>query len=136
MKQIVLPKRLSPEFINNIFFPDYVRCNNVCDINSGRCYDWAYYVYCLYPTAQLWTTDYHAWVRYSGRFWDSESPRGVKDVDSLGCNSRWGWESIPPKPIDVVPFKRLWSRFGRGRKYHWDLMLEEIRAAGLTPLRK
>jgi hypothetical protein len=131
-----MPTRFNGTFITRHLFPDFFVYNNQRGINSGYCYDWAYYAHRLF-NAQLWTTDYHAWVlvntqdqrtgSWSQRFFDSETPGGVKNFMQLGCNVRHGpvpWDDHAPKSMGVQAFKKFWDSHGAGYRYHWDSRLE------------
>ena len=134
MTMLVVPKKFSADFINRVFYPlEYSRAT-LQTINSGRCYDWAYYAYCLWNNVQLWSCDTHAWVHVGEKFYDSESPDGVRDYSQLGCNSRWGWEK-EPKPMNIGTFKSMWSRIGSGRRKHWHLLAGDIRERGFSLVR-
>lgn len=144
-----LPKKFSSSFINRHFFPSYLQFNRLSSINTGRCYDWAFFAHRLFGV-ELWATDYHAWVEvwvpkakqpepvttggyYYGpvkerRYFDSETPKGVSSFMDLGCNIRCAnpipWESDPPKRFELEQFKQFWDKHGGGYKRHWDSMLE------------
>ena len=74
--------------ITREFFPQYIGRED--EINMGLCYKWAYIAACLYPDVTIWSNRGHAFVEKNGLFYDSESPDGVEDMKSLGCNSRTG----------------------------------------------
>lgn len=129
---IRVPRKFNGPFITRHFFADYLSRKWVQGINQGRCYDWAYFAYRMFPDVTLWTTDYHAWVqvwdREKGyRFFDSETPKGVKSFMELGCNRRHGpmpWSDQAPTRMNVKDFKEFWNKHGGGFKRHWDSMLE------------
>lgn len=133
MTNLALPKRLNPTFLNSTFFSGY---HNVGDINCGRCYDWAYYAYCLYPNVELWSTADHAWVYYDGRHWDAEVIRGRMHFSLLPIHKGIKNFIDSPLQLSAPDFKRLWDRIGAGRTNHWDLMISEMKQAGLTPVRQ
>jgi len=121
------PHQFNGLFITRHFFPKYLKYNNVSAINSGRCYDWAYFAYRMFPNVQLWTTDYHAWIQVGKKFYDSETKAGVSNFMLLGCNKRHAptpWEDQPPIRASVLWFKSFWDKHGGGYKRHWDSMLE------------
>ncbi len=134
---IRVPTNFNGPFITRHFFPDYVRHRNVQGINSGRCYDWAYFAHRMFGV-QLWTTDYHAWVQvhkqdpvnhmWSHRFYDSETSKGVQNFLALGCNVRHApapWDEQAPCTMALDEFKAFWDRHGGGYKRHWESMLEK-----------
>jgi len=59
-------------------------------INSGSCYSFAQCLIHALPDSRLiWSDKYdHAYVRYRGRLYDAEAPRGVRDYRSLPCIKR------------------------------------------------
>jgi hypothetical protein len=132
---ILLPKKFSADFISQIFYPEEWKKGWLRSINSGRCYDWAYYAYCLWPNVKLWTTEHHAWVQVGKKFFDSESGNGIQDHCKLNCNSVWPGEETPPTIMSSEDFQKFWNKNGGGRKYHWDIMQQEIREKGLHPIR-
>ena len=121
------PRHFNGTFINRHFFPNYLKHGSLSLINQGRCYDWAYYAYRLF-NVQLWTTDYHAWVRWDGNYFDSETVKGVQNFMKLRCNMRNAfplpWDGQAPKRVDVQEFKTFWDEHGGGKRRHWDTVLE------------
>lgn len=113
--------KFSATFISRNFFPDYFP-NKLRVINTGLCYDWAYYAYRLFPTVQLWSDYSHAWVQLGRRHYDSEVFRGTPDYRLLPCNRVCGL--VDPKPMPVETFKEHWNHNGGRRPEHWDIMLE------------
>jgi hypothetical protein len=76
---------LNVRLINRHFFPN----QPVEIINQGECFLWAYLAYRLYSNLELWDMGSHAFVRskQTGKFYDSERPRGVEDwVDLPATN--------------------------------------------------
>lgn len=121
---VKIPNRFSATFISRHLFPDYFP-NDLPEINAGRCYDWAYFGWRLFPNVQLWMDEYHAWVQVmgTGRHYDSETCYGVKDYRKLPCNIKCGLED--PRPVDVDEFKDFWDCNGGGGQRHWDSKLEK-----------
>ena len=78
---------LNVRFINRHFFPN----EPVEIINQGECFLWAYLAYRLYSNVELWDMESHAFVRSkkTGRFYDSESPRGEVEWEELPATN-WG----------------------------------------------
>ncbi len=131
---IRVPQNFNGPFITRHFFPDYVRRQDVRGINSGRCYDWAYFAHRMFGV-QLWTTDYHAWIQVNEHqkwgwkqlFFDSETVKGVNNFMLLGCNKRHApapWDDQAPVRMTLEDFKEFWDEHGGGYKHHWDSMLE------------
>jgi hypothetical protein len=158
------PRKFNGTFITRHFFPGFFQIKDVAAINRGKCYDWAYIAHRLYGV-QLWSTDYHAWVEammpspenttesiggYSWkpmvrRYFDSETPKGVSNFLTLGCNRRNShpvpWEDQHPIRMTLIEFKEFWNHIGSGRRYHWDSHLEpqlkdvlKDRYKGVTPI--
>lgn len=114
-----LSKSLNVAFINKTFFPDY---KDVKVINQGECFLWAYIAFQLYEGVQLWTFGSHAFVKYKGKFYDSERPRGVKDWKDLpatnfgqGCGC-WAC-SKPARRQTVNAFKKPGSWGGSAKRF-------------------
>jgi len=117
-------------FISRHFFPDYFKYNNLRTINSGRCYDWAYFGHRLFG-ADLWATDFHAWCKVGRKYHDSETGKyGVLNFMQLGCNRRNAyplpWDEYGPQQMTLQEFKDFWDREGGGHRRHWDNMLEPL----------
>lgn len=140
-----IPRQFNATFVSRHFFPTYFKNKALDNINYGRCYDWAYFAHRLFGV-DLWTTDYHAWVRYGNRWFDSETHNGVVSFMDLRCNIRIGgavpWGDIPPKRIgNIENFKAVWDEHGGGFRHHWNSMLESDlcrvlgkRFTNLTPI--
>jgi hypothetical protein len=126
------PRQFNGTFISRHFFPSFFEHNALKVINSGRCYDWAYYAHRLFGV-QLWTTDFHAWVQVIERdkpyrYFDSETPNGVSNFLNLGCNRRNSfpvpWDEHAPRRMELQAFKSFWDEHGGGHRRHWESMLE------------
>jgi len=135
MPAIIFPEKFSAGFINRVFFNREWKNDWLSDINTGRCYDWAYIAYCLWPEVLLWTTDHHAWVQVDNKFFDSEAQYGLQNHEWLNCNSMWPGDEVEPTIMNVQDFKNLWNTFGGGKRFHWDSLVEKIRQLGLNPIR-
>ena len=126
---IRMPRHFNGRFITRHFFPGYFLDKNFSAINRGQCYDWAYIAHRLFEGVQLWTTDYHAWIRLGLKWHDSETCRaGVSNFMELGCNYRNSpipWEGQPPRSMEVGEFKDFWNKEGSGNRFHWDSILEK-----------
>lgn len=126
---IRVPKQFNGAFITRHFFPSFLENDNVSAINSGYCYDWAYYGHRLFG-ADLWTTDYHAWCRYGQKYHDSETGKyGVNNFMNLGCNRRNAfplpWEEKAPQSLSLEDFKAFWKPYSdRAAHNHWKSSLE------------
>lgn len=131
-----IPEKFDANFITKVFFPYEWKHKYFSSINSGRCYDWAYIAYCLWPNVTLWTTERHAWVEVNGLHYDSESPNGVDDPEKLRCNEQFPANDVGPEMIQAEKFKDFWNGNGGGRTYHWDDLHQEIMDLDFQPIRK
>ena len=132
------PKLFDPDFISRTFFPKMWKENNLAEINWGRCYDWAYYAYCLFSDVKLVTTTHHAWVQWKDRYYDSQWKEVLPGGHHIFMKKDWDDQDFEPMLIDensIEKFKELWNHHGGGRRFHWNTMLDEIRSQGLRPLR-
>jgi hypothetical protein len=135
---IRVPRQFNGSFITRHFFSEYLKHGYVAQINSGRCYDWAYFAHRMFGV-KLWTTDYHAWCEVwipskrkkdavVRRYFDAESRHGVRNFMDLKCNKRNAfplpWEETPPTQLDLQDFKSLWDEIGAGDRRHWLSKLE------------
>lgn len=139
------PRHFNGTFISRHFFPSFFKFNTLKVINSGRCYDWAYFAHRLFGV-RLWATDFHAWVQYGRKHYDSETGKvGVMNFMNLGCNKRNAfpvpWQDHAPTPMELKEFKDFWDKHGGGFRRHWDSKLEsELRCvlgkrfSELTPI--
>lgn len=112
------------EFINETFFPDY---KDVSVINEGECFLWAYIVWCLYEGIELWDCGIHAFVRYNGKFYDSEKPQGEDDWKDLpACNFGCGLGFREAERYHVVNFKRDWEISAERFEIDWYEIRERV----------
>ena len=96
---------LDVHFINQTFFPN----DDVKDINYGRCFLWAYTAFRLYKRVELWDFEIHAFVRYEGRFYDSERPLGELDWRDLPATN-WGPATYEPaRRVSPKTYKKRWA---------------------------
>jgi hypothetical protein len=92
-----------PSLVTKAFFPHH----HPSYINEGECFIWAYYASLLFKDVRLWHLSHHAFVRYHGRFYDSEVLRGSPDWQDLPATKC----SYPcrPEPVSVQQFKDRWN---------------------------
>lgn len=80
--------KFTPSLVTKEFFPNDV--SRPKRINYGKCFLWAYAAHKIFQDAELWDMPSHAFVRYRGKFYDSETLKGVKDWRDLpacsGCS--------------------------------------------------
>ena len=96
-------KNFDPNFITETFFSEI----DPEEINMGQCFQWAYLAYNLFENVELWDLPHHAFVKYKGKYYDSECPNGEKDWRDLPA-SNWGrWYKTPRRQTPSA-FKRDW----------------------------
>lgn len=90
-------KQFDANLITQTFFPEV----HPRDINSGKCCNWAYYAYLLFPNVQLCSIIdkerllsgeiylSHAYVKLEDRLYDSETPNGALHFNGLKSVIRW-----------------------------------------------
>lgn len=126
-----LPGAFNAPFITQVFFPRCFKRGCYDCVNYGKCYDWAFYAYCLFSEVQLWTNWSHAWVEVDGKFYDSRYHMGVTREEATDVR----FNRNDNRMVSVQELKEFWNEHGGGRRDHWDLMLQEIRDKGLSPIR-
>lgn len=112
---------LDVRFINETFFPEY---KDVSVINEGECFHWAYVAFRLYKGVQLWDISTHAFVRYDGKFYDSERPLGEEDWKDLPAANFGVGTSYEARPISPREFKKAW----RGSARRFRVVWKDVRA--------
>ena|ERR1700723_1397607 len=131
-----LPKKFDAHFMVRTFFPEFMEDPSL--INRGHCYDYAYVGWSLYPEAELWSNEHHAFIQIDHIFYDSEVVRGRRAWHNLQFFKRSPWASTPsPTLMTLDQFKSNWNT--RGRYWRdstmWESMLERITKAGFKPAR-
>jgi hypothetical protein len=106
-----LPGKIDGKLITREFFPEYL--GDEYQINCGHCYRWAYIAYKLYEGVELISNEGHAFPYQRGNYFDSESPRGEKSLESLSCNSANGRGEEDCFPQDANEFVDYWANHGR-----------------------
>lgn len=119
-----IPPKFDADFVSATFYCKEFNTGRLDYINQGRCYDWAYYAKRTFHVSNivLWSTYYHAYVEFEGKFFDSESPQGVKDFLKLKTNQRFEGVSIKQS---IPEFTSWWDNRGGGQRRHWDSILEK-----------
>jgi len=107
-------KRLNANLITNTFFPEYVERPYI--INCGLCFEWAYIAYMLFDDIELWSNKNHAFIKYNGKFYDSESPEGVCDLEILNCNASFDLKYLDSKAQRLSEFVEQWGKRSLLRK--------------------
>ena len=67
--------------------------DNVHDINKGWCGTWAEKVRAKDPSAEIWASSDHMFIKKNGKYYDAETPSGVSDWRKLGM-----WQHGRGKP--------------------------------------
>lgn len=104
-------------FVTETFFAEIPKDR----INQGHCFAWAYIAYNLFEDVELWDTDIHAFIKYKGKFYDSDRPNGEDDWEDLPANNfgkkTWGAQLVARnQPIEE--FKDLWT--GNPEQYGYE----------------
>lgn len=123
---------LDVSFINRTFFRDV----DPPEINYGKCFIWAYIAFHLYEDVELWSFGNHAFVKYDGKFYDSERPNGEEDWSDLPATN-WGKGcgcSIcknPAKKVSEVSFKSSKHWGGQAKRFHvtWEGLRMKVQRA-------
>lgn len=127
--------KFSAELINKEFFPGYL--DNLKLINLGRCYDWAYYAWCMFPNVSIWMIDQHAWIRSDNKHYDCEAVKGVTNYRSLPLFDRYPELSQRGHEVkSIFLFKNFWNQYGGGYRNHWHTLIERIQRYGFTVVRE
>jgi 3'-phosphoadenosine 5'-phosphosulfate sulfotransferase (PAPS reductase)/FAD synthetase len=129
MKKLAGP--LDVDFINRTFWPEY---QDVSVINEGECFIWAYIAYHLYEDVELWSFGNHAFVKYHGKFYDSERPNGEDEWEDLpatnfgkGCGC---WSCTKPaRKVTPNLFKddKHWGKQTKRFNVTWGRLRELVR---------
>lgn len=102
-------------------------------INHGHCFAWAYIAFNLFEGVELWDTDNHAFIKYHGKFYDSDRPNGEEDWKDLpACN--FG-NTVYGRPLEarcqpIEEFKDLWQ----GNPERYGVTWNELEIAALETL--
>ncbi len=111
-----------PSLITKEFFPGY---KDVSIINEGECFIWAYMAYLLFEDIEIWYNEHHAFVKYRGRFYDSEVLKGSRDWQDLPATEGGG----PPIRSSVKNFKHEWRDNPRDFGTSWKALEARARRA-------
>lgn len=114
-------QNFQPGLVTKTFFSTY---DDVSVINQGKCFIWAYLTFLLFKDVELWYMNSHAFVKYRGRFYDSERLQGV-----------YNWQDLPAtengddiaKRFTVEQFKHGWR--GQPQRFNtsWGKLESEAR---------
>lgn len=96
-------------------------------INHGWCYWWAYLAW-HHHGGKLVSTYYHAAVLIKGRYYDSDTPSRVKDINELPIMSKWGLKDLAQQsPDDFISYWTTNGKSGFDRAKLDELLHMEIR---------
>ena len=112
-------QHFKPSLVTKSFFPEY---DDVAIINHGECFIWAYAAFMMFEGIELWYNGCHAFVRYRGRFYDSEVLRGSRDWADLPATEGGG----VPIQVPVSKFRLDWG--GNPREFNTSWKEVESRA--------
>lgn len=79
-------RQFIPELVTESFPEEDLR-NDPKQINKGLCMRWAYMAYQMFEGVELWYIANHAFIRYQGKFYDSERLQGEEDWKDLPANN-------------------------------------------------
>lgn len=116
--------KFDPQFITDTFFPQFKGRPN--EINYGQCFQWAYLARQLYSGIELWDLKYHAFVKYKGKFYDSETPNGIKDWRKLPIIKLYDTQSGAQKSNELK-FKINWGNARKNFGLKWLVMQKQAR---------
>src|SRR5271157_2160841 len=105
-----------PELITQAFEEERFR-NNPEEINTGYCFQWAYMCYIAFNDVELLSVPGHAFVRYKGKYYDSERLNGVSDWKDLPtcrllAEIRDGFIDNEPYLMTEACFTKEWQDAG------------------------
>lgn len=96
-------RQFNPSLITKTFFKHH---KSPSDINEGECFIWAYLAHLIFKDVEIWYMNAHAFVRYRGKFYDSERPNGVAEWKYLPA-TKHGHTEARRRKVDT--FKRYWA---------------------------
>lgn len=114
----------SPGIIHPNLFPEH---SHPMQVNFGDCFKWAWCAYKLFNDVELYSQECHAFIKYRGKFYDSESLEGVKKYSRLRTIK--DHIGMFPAPVKMEPqeFINYWSS---ENKCDWNKLNENINALG------
>lgn len=127
--------RLSLSYVSRTYFADFP---NRGMINEGWCYVWAWLIKLAHPEVLLWTSQSadadHAFIQCGHLYYDSQSPRGVRRIESLRFFREYPLDRKDGKLIStdsLQEFQRLWAcggpEFDTQRLPRWPTTLPLLR---------
>jgi hypothetical protein len=126
-------KEFIPELVT-LSFPEQDLRDNPQQINKGLCMRWAYMAYIMFEGVELYSIGAHAFVKYQGKFYDSERLQGEEDWKDLpacnfgvGCGCGICKQGI--RKHTEENFKKFWNKNFIKPNWHW---YRELAAEGLA----
>lgn len=95
-----------PNLIHPNFFQHY---NNPIEINFGDCFKWAFIAYRLFNDVELWSHEIHAFIKYRGRFYDSETLDGIKNWRRIRTIKEIGGGFPSARKMSVSEYLPYWQ---------------------------
>ena len=119
-----------PEWVISLFEEKDLRASTSL-INTGWCMQWAYMAWLMFEDVELFSVPGHAFIRYHGKYYDSERLNGVDHWLDLPTN-QWmglGLGEIYPLPPDE--FRARWNPWGKCYDFsshwkYWEFLVENF----------
>lgn len=111
-------KEFNPELVTSTLPLDLQK--NPANVNYGNCMRWAYTTYHMFQGVELWDTDCHAFVKYNGKFYDSETLEGVTDWKDLKTNHDYPEVATKARRRTKKVFEQWWARHNHVHP-EWEL---------------
>lgn len=118
-------QNFKPSLVTKELFPAY---KDVSVINEGECFIWAYSAHIIFKDVKIWYNNHHAFVKYHGRFYDSEVLKGSPDWADLPATEGGGL----PKEVSAEQFQIDWRR----NPFDYGTTWREIKSKAEKVLRK
>lgn len=119
-----------PSLIHNNFFSNHL---HPMEINFGDCYKWAWIAHKLFNDVELWSHESHAFIKYRGKFYDSEMLDGTKNYrrlrtikESLGMFP----SAVKMSPNEFIPY------WGVYHQCDWNALNAKINLVGQSLVSK
>ena len=107
-----------PELVTKAFEEEFFR-QNPEEINDGWCFQWAYMAYIAFNDVELCSVPGHAFIKYKGKYYDSERLNGVDDwmeLPTMKYCGRWISSDKKFEPVTEAYFIREWEAWGTDQR--------------------
>ena len=111
-------KEFQPELVSTTL-PLHLQ-KNPREVNYGNCMRWAYTAYHMFKKVELWDTDCHAFIKYEGKYYDSETLDGVNDWKELPTNRDDPYLGSYARKRSKRVFEKWWQN-NNHIKPEWEL---------------